>query len=139
MKRSPLRRKSLAKTSLKKALRLAEDAWKKAVVRRDRGLCQVHLESCPDPDKQADHFRSRKHGWTFLDIRNGTLVCKGLNMSKAMGWHNAAEKIAFVVLKREGQETVDYLLQMSRKTKKWNLTELEDLTAELNSMYLEER
>ncbi len=138
MKRSkPLRKKRKAVSPIQKALDAAEESWKKAVHRRDKGICQVHKERCQDDIKQADHFRSRRHGWTFLDIRNGTLVCKSLNGQKAKGWNQAAERIAMVVLKREGENVVEYLMEMSRQPKKWTLTELEEIKKQLDFSFLD--
>lgn len=135
MKKTRLRKKSKRKSVLKTAMRICEEAWKAAVKRRARGICEVHGPFCPDPVKQIDHFRSRRHGHTFFMLENGTQVCRSLNMQKAMGVNNAAEKIAFVVLEREGQSMMDYLLEISRQPKKWTLDEIEEQTKKLNGMF----
>jgi len=133
-KRKPLKKKRSRKSLLDQALKAAEEAWKQAIYRRDKGICQVHGPSCALP-KQADHCRTRTHSWTFLDPRNGTLVCNGLNQAKANGWHGAAEKIAAVVIDREGRETFDYLFEKRAQPKKWTLEELEQITCQLNGMF----
>lgn len=130
-----LRKFSPAKTALKKAMKTCEEAWKKAVERRANGVCEVHGEYCRDSVKQADHFRSRRHGTTFFDIRNGTLVCRTLNWQKAMALDNADYRIGKVVEKREGEMAVDYLTELSIQPKKWKLDELMNLTDELNRMF----
>jgi len=135
-KRKPLRKKRKKTSLLDIAKEVCEDAWKKACLRRDKNTCQVHGASCQG-NLQVDHFRSRRHGHTFFMHQNGTTVCAGLNRDKAMGWNNAAERIGFVVLKREGQATVDYLLELSRQPKKWSIIELENQTHNLNGLFLE--
>jgi len=136
MKRSkPLRKKRVPKSLIQKLLDEAENAWKAAVARRDKGICQVHGEACTDPVKQADHFRSRRHGHTFLMIQNGTYICAGMNQAKAKGWHNADYRVGRIVEAREGRAMVDYLLESSRQTKKWTVTELEEKIKELNSLF----
>lgn len=134
--RKYIRKKRRLTSTKDKAIKVCEEAWKAACRRRDNNTCQVHGESCPDPVKQVDHFRTRTHGWTFFMVENGTTVCSGLNQNKSMGINNAAEKIAFVVLKREGQEMVNFLLAKRPKPKKWDISELEDLTVKLNGMFL---
>lgn len=124
------------KQILKKLLTQAEEAWKSAVKRRDKGLCQVHGKECKEPIKQADHFRTRRHGWTFLMVENGTYVCRTLNWQKSRGENNAAEKIGFAVLEREGVAMVQYLLETGRQPKKWTEEELKEKIKELNGAFL---
>ena len=133
--RKRIRRQRKRTSPLDKAKAICEAAWKAACRRRDHNACQVHPEGCTDPVKQVDHFRTRTHSWTFFMPENGTTVCSGLNQNKAMGVNNAAEKIAFVVLKREGQKMVDYLLEKRPMPKKWSLQEIEDLTVYLNGLW----
>ena len=134
--RKPIRKKRKRSSVLDKAKAVCEEAWKAACRRRDQNTCQVHGPSCQDPVKQVDHFRTRTHAWTFYMPENGTTVCSGLNMNKAMGVNQAAEKIAFVVLEREGKEMVDYLLEKRPAPKKWRLEELEHQIEYLNGLYL---
>ena len=133
--RKPIRKKRKRTSVLDKAKLVCEEAWKAACRRRDQNTCQVHGLSCQDPVKQVDHFRTRTHGWTFFDPANGTVVCSGLNQNKAMGVNNAAEKIAFVVLKREGQRVVDHLLERRPAPKKWTLDEIETQIEYLNGLF----
>lgn len=135
-KKKFLRKRKKINSLLDKAKLECEEAWKNACLRRDKGICQIHGENCLDLIIQVDHFRSRRHGMTFFMPENGTTVCRSLNLEKAMGWNNAAEKIGFVVLKREGESMVDFLLETSHQTKKWTLQELEDLKKKLNGMFL---
>ena len=94
----------------------------------------MHQATCSDSVFQVDHFRSRAHAATFLLPENGTFVCRSLNANKAWGTNNAAEKIAYVVLKREGQQTVDFLLGY-HAPKKYNIIELEEITENLNRLW----
>lgn len=137
-KRKPLRQKSIRKTTMKTALDVAEQAWKDAVKRRAKGICEVHGEACQGAVMQADHFRTRTHKWTFLMVENGTYVCAGLNQNKAWGVNNAAEQIAFVVLKREGQDMTNYLLEKRPYPKKFTVGELDTIAYELNGMFLQD-
>ena len=136
MRKTRIRKKRKAVSLRQIALDVAEDAWKKAIARRAKGICEVHKESCTGEVMQADHFRSRRHMTTFLMHENGTLVCSGLNQNKSMGINHAAEKIAFVVLKREGQVMVDFLMSF-HPPKKFTVMELENITHELNGLFQE--
>lgn len=141
-RKSRLRFKSAKKSMIRAAEKRAEDAWKQAVEHRAKGICEVHGASCKPETFQVDHFRSRRHARTFYMPENGTFVCAALNRDKAMGWNNAAEKIAFVVLKREGQAMVDQLLQAgSNKSKpqKFSPFELAVIAADLDRMFLSDR
>lgn len=132
-------RKIAKSTLLKRALKKCERAWSQAVKRRDRNICQVHGVGCNRGPKQSDHFQSRKHASTFLDIRNGTWVCAHANHAKAMGWENMGWRIGRIVEKREGPEAVDKIILASKRPKKWTLLELEEIEQSLNRMFLPEK
>ena len=133
-RKKPIRKRSIAKTLLQKSRRDCEASWKEAVKRRDK-FCQIHGATCKRGPLQADHFESRRHGSTFLDPRNGTLVCGHANRAKSRGWENMGYKIGMVVLRREGYEVVKELQTLAKQTKKWSLQELEDQKMFLDGLW----
>ena len=134
----PLRKKRKMKSPVDKAKVICEQSWKDAIVRRDE-FCQVHGTTCTGGPLQADHFQSRRHGATFFDPRNGTLVCAGANQAKANGWHNMGYIIGRIVEKREGSEAVDELIRISKLEKKWTVMDLEKQTEYLNGLWIAQK
>lgn len=120
-----MRKRSLTNTTWKKAFRAAERSLIAAVNRRD-GNCQL----CRSTEVlQMDHaIISRKHLSTFFEIRQMVLLCRSCHCSKSFDNHGLSYQVAEIVRKREGSTFVKNLVEKSRQIKKWNLTELENLT-----------
>lgn len=128
-----MRKKSLAKTELKKAFRAAEEALIEAVHRRDK-LCKI----CgSDSILQADHsIISRRHKATFFEVRQMTLLCRACHCAKTFKRFGLDIKVAALVAEREGQSYLDWLFEESKKIKKWSLQELEEIKLNLNAVHL---
>ena len=137
MKRSRLRKVSLAKTSLKKAERLCEKAWKDAAKRRDNYTCQICKASGEGVVLQVDHCFSRMCKQLFYDIRNASTLCQSCHTMKSYRVRGYEKIVDRLVLEREGADFWKFAVEtaFSKTAKKWTLQEIEDQTEKLNGMF----
>jgi shikimate kinase len=128
-----MRKRSLSKTEWKKAFRKCEAALIAAVNRRDK-VCKL----CgSDVVLQADHsIISRNHKSTFFEIRQMTLLCRSCHTAKTFKRFGADVKVSALVAERETMSYIEWLLEESKRVKKWSVLELEEKAADLNGMYL---
>ncbi len=133
-----LRRKSLSKKTLyERAWKEAWAACVRAIKRRDK-VCQVHRDSCKDSILVCDHYFSRTHKSVFFDERNLTLVCRTSNWEKFRNRGNTAHLISRVVISKWGEAAVEDMGMQARIPKKWSIQELEELTRNFNTIYLDD-
>lgn len=121
------------------ALLAAENAWKAACRRRDKEKCVLCDKSKENGFViQIDHCFSRTASPLFLDPRNGTTLCSGCHFQKTYKQKAVDKIVDGYVRLREGEKWWAEAMQTatSKEIKKWNIQELEDLTKELNGMFL---
>lgn len=137
IRKSKLRKKRLSKrTILERAHKACWKAAVGAIKRRDK-VCQVHKEACTCKVLVVDHFLSRTHKAVFYDERNLSLVCRDSNWEKFRGRKDTAYRIAKVVEAKWGQEAIDDMARQARFPKKWQVSELEEMTKRFDEMYID--
>jgi len=128
-----MRKKSLTKTLWKKSFRAAERAMIAAANRRN-DCCAL----CGSTNTlQMDHsIVSRKHLSTFFEIQQTVLLCRNCHCSKSFDNHGLAYQVAEIVKKREGSYFIHWIISKSREVRKWTISELENLKAYFDKLYL---
>lgn len=118
------------------ALKQAEMAWKAAVMRRDK-TCRI----CGSIEvRQADHCFTRSCKQLFLDVRNGTILCRACHSSKTFNVGATNKRVDELVKAREGEAWWEMAKQHadSHIHYKFTIQELEDIKAKLDGMFNEE-
>lgn len=114
------------KTKKDKLLEQCEDLWKETCKKRD-GKCIF----CGSMDiLQVHHVYSRQSASTFLDINNGTTLCKKCHAKVTFNNDFKTEFTIFLV-KRMGEKLLTSLRKKSKKVCKWTIKSLEAKKKEL--------
>ena len=79
-------------------------------------------------EMQGGHFRPRGKSATLLEESNVQIQCGSCNLY-GMKFHGAEAKYTTWMIDHYGREHVDWLIEESGKTVKWNRIELEDRIA----------
>ena len=114
----------MAKSKVKSLQNKAEKLWKIYCLMRDGDECQVKVhfsEIAVNHNEilQVDHCFSRSIKELFLDVCNGTVVCRTCNMIKGSGKIGASKKDAItvaiheIVKKKYGQDTYNRMLEIA--------------------------
>jgi hypothetical protein len=110
-----IRKKSLR--PLPKLKRLAESAFHRWVVKRDKNRCFI----CGRPGNQAGHFR---HGKLDFDEMNLNCSCSYCNLYQ----HGNLGMYALKLVEKYGKEAVDELVQRSNtQSNKFSRDQLENI------------
>lgn len=137
--RKPIRKKRRMKSPRDKALSAAEQAWKEACLRRDKGSCVLCGKSKEQGFViQVDHAFSRTCSQLFFDERNGSTLCSGCHFQKTYKQKAVDKIVDSHVLHREGAEWWYKAMETaaSKEAYKFSITELEEITVRLNGMFL---
>lgn len=134
MKKSRLRKRSLAKTSLKKALRKLETLQRLVVLKRDGG-CQLRgvvdcNNGCSDI-RQADHLITKRNGsiWTKYELKNLNELCSSHNCARQ--WDSLMVGALWEITKKKhGSDIWERLHEMKRRKEKFLLQDAEERIAE---------
>lgn len=138
MKRSPLRKKSIPKTNLKKALKKLETLQRLVVLKRDGG-CSLKdlvpcLNGCSDI-RQADHLITKKRGsiWTRYELKNLNELCSNHNCARQ--WDTVmVDALIKLTKEKHGEEVWPFLLELKQNKTKMYLDTAEKKIAECELM-----
>lgn len=65
--------------------------WRKAVLKRDKGMCQIKDTGCTHRATEADHILNVKSGGTY-DLENGQAACSPCHKKKTQRESIEAQK-----------------------------------------------